>query len=439
MYGSYCENNKTIVLDLAEGISNKEIVLFFKRGMINMFRGKAVVAQGGGPTAVINQSLAGAVLELRKYPQVTGVYGAINGVKGIVKEDFYDLSYETEENLELVADTPSSALFTTRDKPDEKYCHEIFKVLKAHDIRYFFYIGGNDSADTVRIVSSEAQKSDYQFRAIHIPKTIDNDLLINDHTPGYPSSAKYVINAFKGINLDNRAQKGVHIGVVMGRDAGFLTASSGLARKYSDDGPHLIYLRERIFNRENFLKDVKEVYDRLGTCVIAISEGVKDEKGVPVAAGLIKNIEMDAHGNMTLSNSCALGELLTEDIKSRLNIKRVRSDTFGYIQRCFCGCVSEVDRIEAREVGRTAVHFAMDGINDGSVTIHRTGNYSVEYRLSPLEDVACKTKCMPDNFINSSGNYITDEFREYLTPLLGKEMKPTGRIMSPLVPKLLNK
>jgi 6-phosphofructokinase 1 len=194
--------------------------------------GKVVVAQGGGPTAVINQSLAGVVLESRKFSQVTKVYGAVNGVSGIINEDFFDLTQETTHNLEQVAITPSSALFSTRDKPDEKYCREIFSVLKAHNVRYFFYIGGNDSADTVRIVNEQAKKSDYEFRAIHIPKTIDNDLLINDHTPGYGSAARFIANAFIGANLDNRALPGVYIGVVMGRDAGFLTAASSIAQKY---------------------------------------------------------------------------------------------------------------------------------------------------------------------------------------------------------------
>ena len=199
--------------------------------------GKVVVAQGGGPTAVINQSLVGVVLESRKFPQITKVYGAINGVKGIISEEFLDLTQETTHNLEQVAITPSSALLSTRDKPDQKYCEEIFKVFRAHDVRYFFYIGGNDSSDTVKIVNQQAELSDYEFRAIHIPKTIDNDLVINDHTPGYGSAAKYVVNATVGLNLDNRSLPGVYIGVVMGRHAGFLTAAAAMAKKFPDDGP----------------------------------------------------------------------------------------------------------------------------------------------------------------------------------------------------------
>ena len=191
--------------------------------------GKVLIAQGGGPTAVINQSLVGAVLESRKFPEVTRVYGATNGVRGIVDEEFLDLTQETTHNLEQVAGTPSSALLSTRDKPDDSYCREIFKVCQAHDVRYFFYIGGNDSADTVRIVNSNAESAGYDMRCIHIPKTVDNDLVINDHTPGFGSAARYVAQAFMGYNLDNRALPGVFIGVVMGRNAGFLTASSTLS------------------------------------------------------------------------------------------------------------------------------------------------------------------------------------------------------------------
>lgn len=220
--------------------------------------GKVVVAQGGGPTAVINESLVGVVLESRKFPQITKVYGAVNGVRGIINEDFLDLTQETTNNLERVAVTPSSALFSTRDKPDKAYCQEIFKVFKAHDVRYFFYIGGNDSADTVRIVNEEAERSNYEFRAIHIPKTIDNDLMVNDHTPGYGSAAKFVAQSFIGLNLDNRALPGVHIGVVMGRHSGFLTAASSIAQKYPDDGPHLIYVPEKAFRMDHFLTDVKK-------------------------------------------------------------------------------------------------------------------------------------------------------------------------------------
>lgn len=398
--------------------------------------GKVLIAQGGGPTAVINQSLVGAALESRKFPQVTKVYGAINGVRGIVNQEFYDLSQETTHNLEQVARTPSSALLSTRDKPDEKYCKEIFNVLKAHDIRYFFYIGGNDSADTVRIVNEQAKMINYDFRAIHIPKTIDNDLVMNDHTPGYGSAAKYITNAFIGANLDNRSLAGVYIGVVMGRNAGFLTAASVLAKKYPDDGPHLIYLPERTFDINQFLVDVKNVYNTYGRCVIAVSEGIKDRDGVPIITKLNNCSEKDAHGNIQLSGSGALGDALARYISENLHIKRVRADTFGYIQRSFMGCVSDVDRNEAREVGEKAAQFALWHNIDGSVAMYRTGYYAVDYKLVQLEAVAGKTKVMPDEYINSKGNNVTEAFINYARPLIGTGMQYAHRIRAPKVAKI---
>ncbi|NLN42566.1 MAG: 6-phosphofructokinase [Clostridiales bacterium] len=400
--------------------------------------GKVVVAQGGGPTAVINQSLVGAVLESRKFPQVTKVYGAINGVAGIVNEEFIDLTQETTHNLEQVAITPSSALFSTRDKPDEAYCKEIFKVFRAHNVRYFFYIGGNDSADTVRIVNEQAESADYEFRAIHIPKTIDNDLMINDHTPGYGSAARFVAQAFIGLNLDTRALPGVHIGVVMGRHAGFLTAAASIAQKYPDDGPHLIYLPERPFSIDKFVADVKKVYDKYGRCLVAVSEGIQDENGQPIVTKLVER-EKDAHGNIQLSGTGALGDLLVKYIKDKLNIQRVRADTFGYLQRSFIGCVSDVDQLEAREVGEKAAQFAIWHNVDGSITIHRTGYYSVDYKLTDLREVAGKTRLMPDEFINSEGNNVTEAFKYYLTPLLGSDMPAASLLRAPRAPKILKK
>lgn len=398
--------------------------------------GKVLVAQGGGPTAVINQSMVGAVLESRKFRNIEKVYGAFHGVRGIVQEDFLDLTQETTHNLELVAGTPSSALGSTRDKPDLKYCQEIFKVLKAHEIGYFFYIGGNDSSDTVRIVSEEARKAAYDLRCIHIPKTIDNDLTVNDHTPGFPSAARFVAQAFMGANLDNWALPGVYIGVVMGRHAGFLTAAAALGKKFPDDGPHLIYVPERAFDIDKFLAAVKATMDKHGRCVIAVSEGIADENHVPIATKLAEEVERDAHGNVQLGGG-GLADMLVDVIKKRLGYKRVRGDTFGYVQRSFVGCVSDVDQREAREVGEKAVQFAMWGDHDGSVTIHRTGFYSVDYQLTDLLEVAGKTKVMPDAFISPCGTDVTDAFRMYLRPLLGSGMPDAYRLRQNKVPKIL--
>jgi len=398
---------------------------------------RALVAQGGGPTAVINQSLAGVVLEARHFSNIESVYGACHGVAGILPENLVDLGQETPQQLELVAATSGSALGSTRDKPDIKYCQEILRVLQAHGISYFFYIGGNDTADTLRIVSEEARQSGYPLRCIHVPKTIDNDLMCNDHTPGFPSAARFVTQAFIGANLDNAALPGVYLAVVMGRDAGFLTAASAMARKFPEDGPHLIYLPERSFALEQFLADVKTTYERFGRCVIAVSEGIRDAAGTPIAIQLGKNIERDAHHNVQLSGTGALADLLCEEIKSNLKIKRVRGDTFGYLQRSFVGCVSDIDQLEAREVGKKAVQYAMRGAQDGSVTISRTGSYAAGYKLTALTEVAAKTRTMPDEFISANATDVTDAFRLYLRPLLGSGMPEAHRLRLNPVQKIL--
>jgi 6-phosphofructokinase 1 len=401
---------------------------------------KILIAQGGGPTAVINQSLAGAVLEARRFARVAAVYGARHGVRGIVDQDFVDLGQETRRNLEGVADTPASALGSTRDKPDQKYCRQILTVLQAHAIGAFLYIGGNDSSDTVRLVADEARKAGHALRCIHIPKTIDNDLAGNDHTPGFPSAARFVAQAFAGADLDNAALPGVYVGVVMGRHAGFLTAAATLARKFPDDGPHLVYVPERAFALPRFLADVKACHERHGRCVVAVSEGIQDGAGRTIAEQLaqklVRDVERDAHGNVQLSGTGALADLLCEEVRSQLGIRRVRGDTFGYLQRSFLGCVSEVDRQEAREVGERAVHFALQGDRDGSVAIRRVGDYAVDYVLQPLEAVAARTRTMDDALLADAGNDVTPAWRDYLAPLVGAMPEP-HRLRAPAVARVL--
>ena len=404
---------------------------------MSTLQGNVLVAQGGGPTAVINQSLVGAVLESRKFPNVDRVYGAQHGVRGVVNEDFLDLTETTVNNLEAVANTPSSGMLSTRDKPDVDYCQDIFRVCQAHNVRFFFYIGGNDSADTCRIVHEESAKAGYDLRVIHVPKTIDNDLKVTDHCPGYGSAARFVAQAFAGANLDNRALPGVYIAVVMGRHAGFLTAAAALARRYEDDGPHLIYLPERPLSKEQFVGDLKAAYDKHGRCVVAVSEGVSDPSGQAIASQFTGG-EKDAHGNIQLSGTGALGDLLSSWVRNETNIKRVRADTFGYLQRSFLGCVSEVDQREARDVGEKAAHFAVSQNKSGSVAIRRVGDYAVEYFLAELKDVARESVEVPGHFINDAGNDVTDAFIKYARPLAG-ELPDFARISAPAVPKVLNK
>lgn len=381
-------------------------------------RGNMLIAQSGGPSMVINQSLVGAVLEARKHAAIQKIYGALHGIKGVLAENLIDLRKESVANLEAVAGTPSSALGTVRKKPSPEDCVKIFEVLKKRNIRYFFYIGGNDSAETTHIISEAAKAASFDLRCYHIPKTIDNDLKENDHTPGFGSAAKFVAMALMGDNLDNRALPGVKIDVIMGRHAGFLTAASALARQYPDDGPHLIYLPERPFSVDQFAKDVKGVCDRLGRCVIAVSEGISDAKGEPVAAQFIK--EVDSHGNKQLSGSGALGDFLSAELKARTEITRVRADTFGYLQRSFPAIASDADSREARAAGAAAVKSALKAAS-GSMAIRRKPGkvYKVYYERVELRQVAKETKHVPDEFINKAGNDVTSAFLAYAKPIVG--------------------
>lgn len=389
--------------------------------------GNMMIAQSGGPSMVINQSLVGAVLAARASKDIGRIYGSLHGIKGILNEDFINLRKETVATLESVAASPSSALGSVRQKPTAKDCATIFEVLKKYQIEYFFYAGGNDSAETTHIIQEEAKSAGYPLKCFHIPKTIDNDLKENDHTPGFGSAAKFVACSLQGLNLDNRALPGVHISVIMGRHAGFLTAAAALGRCHDDDGPHLIYLPEKPFAMSRFVADVKRVYEKYGRCLIAVSEGIADNKGVAIAAQLSN--EVDSHGNAQLSGTGALGDLLASEIKAKTKIDRVRADTFGYLQRSFPGMVSDVDSAEARKVGETAVKEALSGAKSGSITIKRKPGkkYKVEFVRVPLRKVAKYTREVPAKYINKDGNDVTRAFIDYATPIVGKLPK-IGRL-----------
>ncbi len=417
--------------------------------MADLPTGNAAIGQSGGPTAVINQSLVGVVEGLRQGLAASGrvksIYGMRHGVRGIVKDDggLVDLTGLSSEKLEAIAATPSAALGSTRDKPDDAYCQRILEGCRKHDIRYFFYIGGNDSADTCRIVSEKAAAGGYELRCFHVPKTIDNDLLENDHTPGFPSAARFVTLAHMGDALDNASLGGIKINVVMGRNAGFLTAAASLARGAASAGadpadrtaPHLIYLPEVPFSTDAFLTDVEKVYAKLGRCQVAVSEGIRDEKGEEIGPKLMRGPgEVDAHGNVQLSGSGALGDGLADLVKSGLTPKggkapRVRADTFGYIQRCW-PYASPVDAEEARRVGRYAAALAAQGDASASVILVRVSNAPDAYRSdcarADLFAVARRTRHVPAEFI-SGRNDVSAAFDAYCRPLVG-ELPKMGRL-----------
>jgi 6-phosphofructokinase len=396
--------------------------------MSKAIEGNAVVGQSGGPTAVINQSLVGVIEGVAGHNAVRKLLGARNGVRGIIDERFIDLAALPADLLERVADTPCAALGSTRDKPDEQYCRRIFDVFSRNDVRYFFYIGGNDSADTARIVSEMAAAANYDLCVYHIPKTIDNDLKVTDHCPGYGSAARFVTCATMGDDRDNASLPGIKIDVIMGRHAGWLTAASCLGRRDEADGPHLVYVPESPLEERKFIEDVAEAYGRFGRCLVAMSEGVEDENHRAWGERIIENGERDSHGNVQLSGSGALGDYFAEVVKTKVAAKlggrrlRVRSDTFGYLQRSFAGYASPVDRKEARAVGRKAVAYALAGRPGGSVAMKRREGprYAVSYFRAELKDVARDTKPLPADFIAPSGNGITEAFRNYALPLVGR-------------------
>jgi len=391
-----------------------------------MLKGKMVIGQSGGPTAVINQSLVGAILAAREQAAITGILGAKHGLKGIMEEDFIDLTTQSVAQLEEVATTPAAALGSVRLKPGKAECEKVFLVFKKHDVRFFFYIGGNDSAETAHIIAEMAKEENYDFCTIHIPKTIDNDLRVTDHCPGFASAAKFVALAFMGDDRDNKALSGVKINVVMGRDAGFLTAASALARQGEGDGPHLIYLPETTFNVAQFQADVVEQVEKHGRCVVAVSEGIVDADGHPIAT----SGEKDSHGNLQLSGTGALGDALSAMVKEALPAgARVRADTFGYLQRSFPSIVSDVDAKEARDVGTYAVDHAASMGENGSVAIKRESSvpYNSSYFITPLSTVAREATSMKDEYINSAGNDVTQAWLDYVAPLVG-DLPKMGRL-----------
>ena len=390
---------------------------------MSSLKGNVLIGQSGGPTCVINQSLVGIIETAVGAAAVDRVLGARHGIAGILAEDFIDVGKESQATLEAVAVTPCAALRSVRKKPTREECEKALDVFQKHNIRYFFYIGGNDTAETAHILNEVAMEKNYEVRLFHVPKTIDNDLLVTDHCPGFGSAAKFVASAFMGDNQDNRSLPGIKIDVVMGRHAGWLTAASLLARQNVDDGPHLIYLPEVDFSIESFLADVDRMYTKHGRCLIAVSEGIHGPGGEPI----INTGEVDSHGNVQLSGSGALGDFLSAKVKEGLGKGlRVRADTFGYLQRSFAGFHSEVDAVEARECGRTAMRAALSGDRPhGSVFMERAAgtDYHIDYKLTELRNVAKETRDMEAGFLKGTSD-VDSSFLDYVRPLVGEIFVP---------------
>lgn len=387
--------------------------------MAERLKGGCILAQSGGPTAVINSSICGAVQEAEKYSQIEGVYGAINGILGVLNEDLIDLKKEEKETISALRKTPSSALGSCRYKLKPEDYEKVVKVLKMHNIRYFLIAGGNDSMDTANKVSKLAKKSNYELRVMGIPKTVDNDLVITDHCPGYGSVGRWLAISVRDAGLDTEAiytSDRIKIIETMGRATGWITATTVMAKEYEDAAPHLIYLPERVFAEDKFLGDVERVYKRLGRAVITICEGLKDERGEYITASK-RAVDTDGFGHKQLGG---VADYLCGLIAANLKIK-ARFDKPGTIQRVSTVCASEVDLKEAYLVGKTAVRFALEGKTDYMVTLVREEKeeYICRTGLAKLEDIANAVKKVPDNFINKEGNFVTKEFISYIKPLIG--------------------
>ncbi len=388
-------------------------------------KGAAVFGQSGGPTSVINSSAAGVFLTALKSGCITKVYGAANGIRGILDGKLYDIGCEDEKELLYLKNTPSSALGSVRYKladaaEDETDYKRLLEVFKQFNIRYFFYNGGNDSMDTCNKVSKYMQKAGYECRVMGVPKTIDNDLYGTDHCPGFGSAAKYIATSLMEVYQDARVyDKGSILVVeIMGRNAGWLTGAAALAAK-KGAGPDLIYLPELPFDKEKFLEDAAKIARaNNGNGMIAASEGIKYADGRYVA----DSGKRDKFGHAQLGGvATALGEMLREAIPEY----RVRTIELSLLQRCASHCGSKTDVEEAFEAGKTAVEMAVAGKTDFCVGFERTtgknGGYGCEMKLIPLSEIANTEKKVPREWINEEGNFVNEKFIEYALPLIQGE------------------
>ena len=395
--------------------------------------GNAVVGQSGGPTAAINATLAGVIrgsIEAKSKGIIGTLFGMKNGIEGFLSERLVDLTelFSAEKDICALELTPAAALGSCRKKmkspeDDPETYHRLLKIFKKYDIRYFFYIGGNDSMDTVLKLSEYAKSQDYEMRVVGVPKTIDNDLMVTDHTPGFGSAAKYVAVTMKEIHRDVSVYttKAVTIVEIMGRDAGWLTASSALAGLDGVSSPDLIYLPESPFDPEKFLDSIVEVQKEHPAVLVAISEGIRFIDGRYVGEGL-GGRKVDAFGHVALSGA---GKVLEQLVKERLGCK-VRSIELNLPQRCAAHLASKTDISESVGVGKNAVVAAVEGKTGIMMTINRLPgeDYSIYYGSADISGIANGVKRVPVEFINSDGNGVTAECIDYLAPLILGEVYP---------------
>lgn len=373
----------------------------------------ALVAHSGGPTPVINASLLGLVEEARLHPEIKGLYGAKFGFSGILQENFVDLFAQPEATLRQVAAAPGSALGSSRYEVGSDDLLAILRVFEARDIRYFFYTGGNGSMGTALQLKEAAERTGFPVQIVGIPKTIDNDLMHTDHTPGYASTARFFAHAVRDIDADNRSLPGqVEIIEVLGRNAGWLAAAASLAKSGPEAGPHLIYFPEQKLALDKLLDDVSQVFQRIRRCVVVVCEGQLDEHGEPFGA----DVRPGSRGSLAQN----LGHRLATLITTRLNI-RARSEKPGLLGRATSAYVSSVDWDESRLCGQKAMQAAMAGHSGVMVTLVRaeSSTYSVTYGETALENVAFVERTLPQEWINSEGTGVLEAYREFAAPLIG--------------------
>jgi len=374
-----------------------------------------LIVHGGGPTPVINASLAGVINEAKKHSEIQNIYGAVGGIKGLLEERIIDLGHQPQKKLDQLPFTPGSAIGTCRYKLREDDYPKLLQMLKKYNIGYFLCTGGNDTMDTCNKVHK--MEKDFELRIMGIPKTIDNDLALTDHSPGFGSAAKYVAISVDEVGRDVEALN-IHVCIIetMGRNAGWLAASSLLARKREGDAPHLIYLPERGFSEEEFLDDVDNLFSKRGGIVVVVSEGLKDENGIPLVSPKHKS-DIDGFGHALPGN---VSHYLADLVSEKLGI-RARSEKPGLLGRVSMALQSEVDRKEAIEVGKFAVRAAVEGKSGFMVGLKRVSNspYKCELELFPLDEVANVEKKVPKIYINERGNDVKENFIAYCQPLVG--------------------
>ena len=384
-------------------------------------KGNLLIGQSGGATAVINASLVGAVIEAERQQQINDIYGALHGIEGVLKRQIVDLRRESAEIWDDLLLTPSAALGSCRYKLQPDDLPRALETLRSLDVRYFLYIGGNDSADTAHHLALAAQEASYDLSVICIPKTIDNDLPLTDHCPGYGSAARFIALATMDSAMNTMSiphHFPVKIIEVMGRDAGWLAAASALGKERPEDAPHLIYFPERRFNRERFLNEICEVYDAVGYVVVVVAETIRDEQGQPLGASGAQGADAFAHPLLS-----GTAQQLFELVNTKLGL-RARFDKPGDLQRMASFAVSITDRDEAYFAGQMAVRYAVRGASDKMVTlVRRPGKeYSCATSQADLSAIANSQRLLPDAFINEAGTGVTPAFYDYALPLIGEPL-----------------